>query len=162
VRPGLHLLVRIDSDAGHDHRLGPDLHLVTDGDPFVDPDVRADVAGASEDRSFDQAAAADVRRGVDHRTCRARPLTERDAVREDGVLAHARARRDPAVVSEQRGPLHLLEIRDLDALAEPHVAANADPGDVQPHALVERVEIRLAVLVEVADVLPVAVHDVPV
>ena len=36
------------------------------------------------------------------------------------------------------------------------------PGDVQAHLLVERVEVRLPVLVEVADVLPVAVEHVPV
>ena len=36
------------------------------------------------------------------------------------------------------------------------------PGIVQAHLLVERVEVRLPVLVEVADVLPVAVADVAV
>ena len=55
------------------------------------------------------------------------------------------------------GALDLLDVVDLDALADPDVAAQADARDVQPHALVERVEVRLPELVEVADVLPVAV-----
>src|SRR5205823_5193598 len=92
----------------------------------------------------------------------ARSLAERDAVREDGVLADRGRRRDPAVVSEVRGSLDPLEVVDLDALADPDVPAQADAGDVQADALVEGVEVRLPVLVEVADVLPVAVTDVAV
>src|SRR5205085_3783287 len=63
---------------------------------------------------------------------------------------------------EERGPLDVLEPLDVHPLPHPDVPAQADPGDVQLHALVERVEVRLPVLVEVADVLPVAVADVAV
>src|SRR5205085_2937777 len=51
-----------------------------------------------------------------------------------------------------------VEVVEIDALADPDVAADTDARDVQAHALVERVEVRLAVLVEVADVLPVTVE----
>jgi hypothetical protein len=61
----------------------------------------------------------------------------------------ARALGDPAVVADQRRPLDLVEVGDLDAFAEPDVAADADAGNVQLHALVERVEVRLPVLVEI-------------
>ena len=73
-----------------------------------------------------------------------------------------RLRRNAAVVAEKRGAFDRVEIVEVDALADPDVAADADTGDVEPHALVERVEVRLPVLVEVADVLPVAVHHVAV
>jgi len=64
-----------------------------------------------------------------------------------------------AVVAEERGPLERVEVVEVDALPHPDVPANPDAGDVEAHALFERIEVRLAVLVEVADVLPVAVHD---
>ena len=41
---------------------------------------------------------------------------------------------------------------------QPDVPAQADAGNRQVHVAFERVEVRLPVLVEVADVLPVAVH----
>src|SRR5919106_150901 len=48
---------------------------------------------------------------------------------------------------------------ELAALAHPDVAAEADPGDLERHPLVEGVEVRLPELVEVADVLPVTLGD---
>ena len=66
------------------------------------------------------------------------------------------------VVADERRPFDAFDVVDLDALADPHVAADLHPGDVQPHLLVERVGVRLPVLVEVADVLPVALADVAV
>ena len=73
-----------------------------------------------------------------------------------------RAWSDAAVVADVRRALDLLEVGDLDPLAEPDVAADADARDVEAHVLLERVEVRLAELVEIPDVLPVAVHDVAV
>ena len=81
---------------------------------------------------------------------------------EHGVRADRRLRRDGAVVADERGSLDVLDVVDLDARADPHVAADLHAADVQAHLLVERVEVRLAVLVEVPDVLPVAVADVAV
>ena len=107
-------------------------------------------------------AAADVGGGVDDRADGAGPLAERDAVREDGVGADRRVSCDPAVVADERRPFDLLDVVDVGALADPDVAAQLHSLDVQPHLLVERVEVRLPVLVEVADVLPVALHHVPV
>ena len=78
------------------------------------------------------------------------------------MRADGRAGRDATVVPDVGRPLDLLEIGDVDTLAEPDVPADADTGNVQPDVLLERVEVRLTELVEVADVLPVAVHHVPV
>src|SRR5580765_6515052 len=66
--------------------------------------------------------------------------------------------RDPAVVADVRRPLDAVEVVDLDALSQPDVAPDADPLDVEAYALFERVDVGLAVLIEVPDVLPVAVH----
>ena len=89
-------------------------------------------------------------------------LAERHAGVEHRVRADRRVGGDAAVGADERRPLDALDVVDLDALAHPHVAAQLEAGDRQPHALVERVEVRLPVLVEVADVLPVALADVPV
>ena len=91
-----------------------------------------------------------------------RVLAQGHAGGQHGVRADGRLGGDPAVVADERRPLTALEVVEVDALADPHVPAQADPGNVEPHALVERVEVRLPVLVEVADVLPVAVEDVAV
>ncbi len=83
-------------------------------------------------------------------------------VPRDGVRRDRRLRRDAAVAPDVRGAFDGLELREVDAFAEPDVAADPDAADVELYALVERVEVRLAVLVEVADVLPVAVEDTAV
>src|SRR5204862_7558208 len=87
---------------------------------------------------------------------------QRDAGREHGVSTHRGIRGDPAVVPDEGRSLDRGEVVDLDALTQPDVAAQADPRDVELHALVEGVEVRLPELVEVAYVLPVAVEDVTV
>src|SRR5207247_427546 len=112
-----------------------DRDLVADRYALVDANVAADVAGAAEDRAFDQGAAADMCRGVDHRARRPRPLAQRDAVREHGVGADRSARRDAAVVPDVCRAVDLLEVGDVDAFPEPYVPADADPGDVQAHVL---------------------------
>ena len=104
----------------------------------------------------------DMGRGVDHGADGPRALAQRDAVREDGVGADRRIARDPAVVADEGGAFDLLGVMDVGALSDPDVAAQPDPGDVQRHLLVEGVEVRLPVLVQVADVLPVAVEHVAV
>ena len=60
------------------------------------------------------------------------------------------------------GPSIWLQVGQLHALAEQHVVAQADAGELQLDRAVERVEVGLPVLVEVADVLPVALGDVAV
>ena len=162
LRAGLDLLVRVDPDVRRDVRLRSDRDLVADRRALLDPHVVADVAGASDDRALDQGAAADVRRRVDHRPGRAGALAQRDAVREHRVGPDRGVSRDPAVVADERRPLDLLDVVDVRPLADPDVAAQLHALDVQANALVERVEVRLAVLVEVADVLPVALHHVAV
>ena len=162
LRAGLHLLVRVDPDVRHDARLGADRHLVADRRAFVDAHVVADVAGAPDDRALDQRAAPDVRRSVDHGSRRARALAQRDAVRQHRVRADRGVAGDPAVVADERGALDLLDVVHVGSLADPHVSAQPDAADVQPHRLVQGVEVRLPVLVEIADVLPVAVEHVPV
>ncbi len=162
LRPGLDLLVRVDPHSGHHARLGADRDLVADRRVLVDPDVVADVARAADDRPLDQRRAADVRRGVDDRAHDARALAQGDAVRQHGVRADRGVAGDPAVVADERGALDLLDVVDVDAFADPDVAAQQDARDVQAHALLERVEVRLPELVDRADVLPVAVEHVAV
>ena len=64
--------------------------------------------------------------------------------------------------ADERRPFDALEIVDLDALSDPDVSPQADARDIELDQLVERVEVRLPVLLEVADVLPVALADVAV
>src|SRR5438270_636917 len=81
-------------------------------------------------------------------------VPQRHARRQHRIRADRGGRRDTAVVPEVRRPLDLLQLGEVDPLPEPDVAADADAADVEAHALVERVEVRLPVLVEIADVLP--------
>ena len=162
LRPGLDLLVRVDPHVRIDHRLGSQRHLVADRDALVDAHVRADVALPSADRALDGRVAPDVRAGVDHAARDARVLAERDAGREHRVRPDDRVGCDAAVGADERRALDALDVVDLDPLPHPDVAAQLEAGNRQPHALVQRVEVRLPVLVEVADVLPVALADVPV
>ena len=90
------------------------------------------------------------------------PLSERDVRAEDGVRADGRLARDSAVVPEEGRALEPVDVVEVDALPHPDVAPQTDAGDVQADALVERVEIGLPVLIEVADVLPVALHRLAV
>ena len=162
LRPRLDLLERIDPDAREDHALAADRHLVADRDALVDADVRAQVATAPDDRALDLRAAPDVRRAVDHRPDDARAFAHGHARPKHGVRADARAARNAAVATEIRRPLDRVEIVEVHPVPQPDVAADADAGDVQADSLLERVDVRLAELVEVPDVLPVAVEDVPV
>ena len=159
---GLDLLERVDADAWHDDALLADRAAVADGDALVQAGVRPDVAGLPDDGALDERAAAEVGRRVDDGARRARVLAQRDARREDGVRPDRRLRRDAAVVADERRALDGLEVGELHALPHPHVAAQLDPGDVEGDPLVEGVEVRLPELVEVADVLPVALRDVAV
>src|SRR5262249_45043913 len=161
-RAVLDLLVRVDAHAGEDRRLVAEGHLVADRNALVDARVRAHVAVPAEDRSFDRGAAADVARSVDHRPRDARAFAQRRRGAEHAVRPDRRLGRDGAVVADERRPLDALDVVDLDALADPDVAADLQALDVQAHALVERVEVRLLVLVEVPDVLPVALAHVAV
>ena len=124
--------------------------------------MRPDVARLPDDGAFDERAAPDVGRRVDDGVRRPRVLAQRDARREDGVRPDGCLRRDAAVVADERGPFDGLEVGELHSLPHPHVAAQLDPGDVEGNLLVEGVEVRLPELVEVADVLPVALGDVAV
>src|SRR6476620_10595580 len=162
-RAGLDLLERIDPDAGQDHAFGADCDLVADRGSLVHAHVRAQVAAATDDRSHDVGAAADVGGRVDDRADDAAALADGHARREHRVRADVRAARDAAVIAEVRRPLDRLQIVEVHPVPQPDVAADPDPFDLELHALVERVEVRLPVLVEVAYVLPIAViEDVPV
>ena len=162
LRARLDLLERIHAHAGEDARLRPDRDLVADRDSFVDADVVAHVAAAADDRTLDHRAAPQVRAGVDHAALDAGPLPHDHPAREHRVRADRRAGCDPAVCADERGADDAVDLLDVDFLAHPHVAAQLQPGHVEPDPAVERVEVRLAELLEVADVLPVAVENMPV
>ena len=159
---GLDFLVGIDVHAGPNHALGADGHLVADRHALVYAHVRADVAGATDHRAFDQGVAPDVRRRVEHRVRDPRPLAQRDARAEHRVSAQAGVLGQARVVANESRALDRLQIVDLDAFSDPDVAAQADARNLQLKLTVERVEVRLPVLLEVADVLPVAVEDAAV
>src|SRR4051794_34691243 len=162
LRAVLDLLVRVDPDARVDDGLVAERHLVADRHALVDARVRAHVAVATEDRALDDRAAADVAGRVDDRSRQAPTLAQRAARPEHRVRADRRLGRDGAIVPDERGALDVLDVVDLDARPDPDIAPDLHAADVQSHLLVERVEVRLAVLVEVPDVLPVAVADVAV
>src|SRR5262249_62395841 len=135
LRAGLHLPVGVDPDARHDHALAPDRDLVADRDALVDAHVRTEVARPADDRAFDDRRAPDRRRAVDNRPRDLRALAQRHARREHGVRADGRVGGDAAVVAEICGTLERVEVVQVDAVADPDVAANADARDVEPHAL---------------------------
>src|SRR4029450_7900690 len=159
---GLAVLVRVDPDTRMDDALGAQGHLVADGGPLLDEDVRADVAAPADDRALDHGAAADVGRGGDHAPARPRLLAKRHARAEDRVCRHGRSGSDPRVVADERGGLDPFQVVEVDPPPQPDVPAQANAWDVQAHRLVEVVEVRLTELVEVADVLPVLVEDTAV
>src|SRR5919108_244687 len=162
LRPRFDLLVRVDPHPGRDDALGADQDVVADRNALVDAHVRPDLAPPADDRAFDDGALAEVRRSIDDRAGDARALAEGHARLEHGVRADRSLGRDAAVVADEGRPLDALEVLDVDPLPHPDVPAQPAAGDAQAHALVERVEVRLPVLGEVADVLPVALADVAV
>ncbi len=157
LRARLDLLERVDPHAGRDDRLVPDRRLVADRGALLDARVGPDVAHPPDDRALHARARGDVGPRVDDRTGRSRALADRHARREHRVRVDGRVRVDAAVVADERRAVDRLEVAELDPLPHPHVPAQADPRDVQADLAVERVEVRLPVLVEVPDVLPVAV-----
>src|SRR6185312_5081932 len=130
--------------------------------PIATPSWMRTCPRMSHERPRIAPSISDLRRCVDHGTRRARALAQRHTVREHRVRADARSRRDATVVPDVRRALDLLEVADLHALTEPDVPADANPGNVEPDVLFKRIEVRRPELVEVADVLPVAVHHVAV
>ena len=160
---GLDLLERVDPDAGEDARLGPDRHLVADRDALVDAHVVADVASAAEDRALDDRAAAEVRAGVDDAALTTRAPSRTVTPRERTEYgADRRAVGDPAVRADERRPDDPSTSSMSTSSLTQTLPRSWRPGNVEVDAAVERVEVRLAELLEVADVLPVAVEHVAV
>src|SRR5262249_53082781 len=133
--------------------------LVADGSAGIDQRVAADVDALAEDRALDPGAGADVAAGVDHRAVGRRAVLDDDVVAEHRVRLDAGAGVDPAEVADVGRTLDLAELGQLDAVAEVDVLAQADARDLEVDLAVERVVVRLAVLLQRADVLPVAVGD---
>ena len=158
----LHLLVRKDADVGHDDRLRPERDTVAEGGAVVHVDVRAQVARLADDRTLDARAAPDERRLVDDRPHDAGAFAEPHVRAQHRVGADRRLGRDGAVVADEGRAFDACEVVDLHAFTDPDVAAQPDARDVERDLLVESVEVRLPVLLEVPDVLPVAVADVAV
>src|SRR6476619_3033937 len=159
---GLDLLERVDPDAGEDARLGPYRHLITDRDALVHAHMVPEVASAPEDGALHDRAAAEVGAGVDDAPDDSGALAHGHAARQDRVGADRRAVGDPAVRADEPRPDDPFDLRDVDVLADPDVATQLETRNVELDAAVERVDICLAELVEVADVLPVAVEHVAV
>ena len=160
--PGLDLLERIDADAREDARLRADRDLVADRRAFVDPHVVAQVALTADDRAVDEGAPAHVSPHVDDRAGDAGMVAERHSFREHAVGPDARVTRDPAVRADERGRLDSFDVVEVDAVPHPDVSAQTDAGNLERDVPVQGVEVRLPELLEIADVLPVALHDVTV
>ena len=158
----LDLLERVDPYPGIDARLGADRDLVADRDTLVDADVVAEIAAAAEDRSLDDGAPTEVGAYVDHAPAHACALSHDHALREHRVRPDRGAVGDPAVRADECRPFDRLDLVDVDLLAHPDVPAQPQARHLELHATVERVEVRLPELVEVPDVLPVALEHVPV
>ena len=60
------------------------------------------------------------------------------------------------------GPDDVVERFEVDSLAHPDIAPQADPRDLQADLAVEGVAVGFEVLLQAADVLPVAVAEHPV
>ena len=163
LRAGLDLLERVDADAREDARLRPDRHLVADRDALVHAHVVADVAARGR-------GSRPRRRRCGRCTCRRRSTLRATRAPSRTITpwesteygADRGAVRDAAVRADERRAVDGLELVDVDLLADPDVPAEPEPGHLELDAAVERVEVRLPELLEVADVLPVAVEHVPV
>ena len=162
LRAVFDLLVRVDAHSRVHHGLIAERDAIADRDVLVHTCVRAHVAPASQHGPFDDSAAADVGTGVDHAVRDPAALTQRRSLPEHGVRPDRRVGRDRAVVADECRSLDAFDVGDLHAFAEPDLAGELQPADVESNGLVEGVEVRLPVLVEVADVLPVAVADAAV
>src|SRR5439155_21583441 len=162
LRAGLDFLVRVDAEPGEDHTLRADRHFVADRDALVQADVCAEIARAADDRTLDDRAAANVRSRLGHRTLNPRTLAQRRVRPEHGVRPDAGLAGDPAVVPDERRALDLVEVVEVDAFADPDVAAELNPGDGERDLAVEGVVVPLPVLIQVADVLPVTVEHAAV
>ncbi len=162
LRAGLDHLERIDPDAGKDACLGADHRVVPDGDVLVDPCVVAQVAAVADDRALHDRSTPHMHAGTEDRVRHPRARLQRHAAREHGVRPDGRRLGDPAVRPDERGPFDRREVAHGGVLGDPHVARQADPGDLEPDLPLQGVEVRDAELLERPDVVPVAVEDVPV
>ena len=155
VRARLDRLERVHAHVGRDRRLLADRALVADGHAGVDAGVRADVAVAPDDGARDHGAAADVGAAVDHGALDGRALLDRDVGAEHRVRADVRPLLDLAVVAQVRRPLDHVHRRQGDAVAEPDVGLEPDPGTDTSQRPSSTSWLASAVLVEVPDVEPV-------
>ena len=159
---GLDFLVRVDMHARPDDALGSDRDLVSDRRALVYANVRANVAGAADHGALDRSVPPDVGCRIEHRVRDAGPLAQGDARAEHRVGAQTGVLGQARVVADEGRALDRLQVVDFDALPDPDVAAQADARDLQLNLFVEGVEVRLSVLIEVSDVLPVAVENATV
>ncbi len=159
-----------DDRAGRDRLVGPDL------DVAVHDRSAADRAAAADDRAlvdghavFDEccgrrrysrpARTLRRRRRPPRRSCGA-PSPARPTIDESprtvssSITAPAL---DDHVLAEHDGRVQLRVGIDAAALADPHAGRNLPAGDLQPDDALERVVVRLLILLQVPDVGPVAV-----
>src|SRR5690606_27744211 len=90
------------------------------------------------------------------------PLLHHDVAAEDGVLAQLDARLDLGVVADVQGPFQDGLRVDLGALGDPDAGRDLEPVQLDADRAGQHVGLRLQVALVGADVLPVAVGDVPV
>ncbi len=161
-RSGLDCLERVDLHARAEHGLLADRTLVADRHAVVQHRMGAHIHPPSQDGTLDARAATDVIARVEHAAGDHRPLLDDHVVAQKRVRPHPRPGFDLAVIADVGGSFDLVELGQLDTLAQEHVRPQPDARERQLHLALERVEVGLAELVEIADVLPVALGDVAV
>ena len=99
----------------------------------------------------------------DDRALDARALAKVEVRAETPSAARCSPRARARQLAPDEGrPFDLVEVVELHALADPDVPRELDARDRELDLALERVVVGLPVLVEVADVLPVAVEDAAV
>ena len=161
---GLDRLVRIHPHLRPDQRLLADDALVAEGRALVDADARPQVAVAPDGRAADDRGGSDVRAAVDHAALDRRAGLDRDVRAEHRVRPDGRTLLDGRVRTEARGAGDHVDTGQRHTLAEPDVLLQAHARDVDADETVEHVLVRLPVLLDRPDVLPVLVlrNDVAV
>ena len=154
-------LLRPELDVGAEPRAAPDPAAVADEDILRDDGLLADGAFGTDDIRGDLGVVTDHHIAPDHGVGDDRTRPD-DAVVTDHRVGDLRPFADGAVPADDHtaGELHAREI-DACAFADRGVA-RLHPRDVQVHRSGQDVHVGILVLVQVADVAPVAVRGVAV
>ncbi len=135
--------------------------LVADDHVLLDAGALANVAGAPDDRAAHACARPDVHVVVHDRALQLGVVLHDDVRAEHRVRPKHCAGLHARVVADEHGAEHLGVRRDVCPFAEPHAVAYLEAGDLEMDSAVQDVVVGAAIRLERADVLPIALDDVP-